>query len=294
MPELISLVLSLQPLRIPQEAASLPRWWGRAAHALLLEVAGAQDPDLAAALHEPGAPGSGSLIRPFTASTLIGRFPLQREQTYTLRFTGFCAQVSRALWEAAQTGGRLAPGAEIELDYTRFGVAAADWGESLPGEESQKATPWAANDTYQSLGAPFLLAAQTPARRLAFQFTSPTTFKSGGKHQPLPLPELVFGSLLERWNACAPVTLPPEVRRYAAECLAVSQYDLETRPVPQKDGGLRVGAVGRITYTAVNYDRYWMSALSALAAFALYGGVGAGAAQGLGQCRAVEAARRSA
>jgi CRISPR-associated endoribonuclease Cas6 len=117
------------------------------------------------------------------------------------------------------------------------------------------------------------------------QFTSPTTFKSQEKHVPVPLPELVFGSLLERWNAFAPIAFPPETRRYAAECLALARYRLSTRPVPMKSGGLRVGAVGEATYTSINYDRYWMSLMGVLAAFALFSGVGAGVSMGLGQCR---------
>ena len=101
---------------------------------------------------------------------------------------------------------------------------------------------------------------------------------------PVPLPGLVFGSLLERWNAYAPINFPQEVRRYAEECLAISQYELQTRPVPQKSRGLRVGAVGSVTYAALNYDRYWMSLLSVLAGFSLFSGLGAGTTQGLGQC----------
>jgi CRISPR-associated endoribonuclease Cas6 len=104
---------------------------------------------------------------------------------------------------------------------------------------------------------------------------------------PLPLPGLVFGSLLERWNAFAPIAFPPEARRYAEECLAVSRYELSSRPVPVKSRGLRVGGVGQVTYTALNYDRYWLSVLAVLAEFARYSGVGAGTTMGLGQCRRV-------
>ncbi len=103
-----------------------------------------------------------------------------------------------------------------------------------------------------------------------------------------PLPTLVFGSLLEKWNAYAPIAFPPEVKRFAEECLAVSQYQLSTRAVPQKSGGLRVGAVGEITYISLHYDRYWMSVIATLAAFALFSGVGASTTQGLGQCRIVD------
>jgi CRISPR-associated endoribonuclease Cas6 len=150
-----------------------------------------------------------------------------------------------------------------------------------------QASSWARIDSYQELSAPYLLSQITPARQISLQFTSPTTFKSGGKHIPLPLPELVFGSLLERWNSFATICFPSEVKRYAAECLAISRYRLSSRVVPMKSGGLRMGAVGEITYTTLNYDRYWMSVINVLAEFALYSGVGAGSGMGLGQCRRI-------
>jgi CRISPR-associated endoribonuclease Cas6 len=144
---------------------------------------------------------------------------------------------------------------------------------------------WSALTSYQDLSAPYLLARQEAPRRVTLKFTSPTCFKSKGMHVPIPTPELVFGSLLERWNTFAPVVFPPETRRYAAECLAVSRYNLSSRPVPVKSRGMRVGGLGEITYTSLVYDRYWMSVVQTLAAFALFSGVGAGTAHGLGQCR---------
>jgi CRISPR-associated endoribonuclease Cas6 len=104
-------------------------------------------------------------------------------------------------------------------------------------------------------------------------------------HIPIPLPELVFGSLLEKWNTFAPIAFPPETRRYAAECLAVSRYKLESRSVGVKGQALRMGGIGRVTYTTLNYDRYWMSLVQVLAEFALFASVGAGTTMGLGQGR---------
>jgi len=79
------------------------------------------------------------------------------------------------------------------------------------------------------------------------------------------------------------VAFPAETRRYAAECLAISRFDLTSRPVPAKRAACGWRS-GQITYATLNYDRYWMSVLHTLAAFALYSGVGAATATGLGQC----------
>lgn len=273
--DLLSLVLTLRPAAPAKSAESLPAWWGRAAHALLLRVVAAADPQLAESLH------AENNLRPFTTSTLMGRFPqggLDPQGSYTLRLTALHAGTAGILLEAAQSG-LLAPGSTIELDYLPFQVEAAAW---QPQDH-----PWAAATTYQDLSAPLLLAQQPAPRRLTLQFTSPTTFKSEGLHVPVPLPELVFGSLLSRWNSFAPIVFPPETLRYARECLAISRYRLSSRAAPLKGSGLRVGGVGDVTYVSLNYDRYWMSVTGVLAEYALFAGAGAGTTMGLGQCRAV-------
>lgn len=274
MPELYSLLLPLKPLP-DEETPDAPRpWWGRAAQALLLAVMAGRDETLAARLHD-----GGSVLRPFTVSTLLGRFQkgvLIPGQTYFLRFSAFRADVADAL-EAEAVSGALRSGQVIELDYRKFEIQ-----ESQPPP-----SVWSAVSTYQTLSAPFLLSKEEAPRRVSLELASPTTFKSGGVHAPLPTPSLVFGSLLDRWNAFAPVAFPAEVKRYAEECLAVSRYELKSRPIPQKGDGLRVGAVGHVTFTAVHYDRYWMSLIACLAEFALFGGLGAGTAQGLGQARRI-------
>jgi len=289
-PDLLSLILTLSPLPASPGAAPrlAPQWWARSAHALLLDVVRRANDVLAGELHDnPVGPPTGLLkqsptafntIRPFTVSTLVGRFagdqPIASER-YSLRLTAFHPAVAEILLAAVQSGP-LSPGQTVELDYLPFMI------------ESAPPSPWSAETTYTELSAPYLLGKTPAPRRLSLQFISPTTFKSGGMHVPVPLPGLVFGSLLERWNAFAPVSFPPEVKRYAEECLAISHYRLSSRPVPMKSGGLRMGGVGDVTYTTINYDRYWMSVLAVLAQFALFSGVGAGVASGLGQCKAEE------
>ena len=285
--DLLSVVLSLKPLQVDTNGKTLPRWWGRSAHALLLNTIRQYDPGFAEQLHAdhrpPGkdmaGPALNASVRPFTVSSLLGRFPqgaLEREQVYALRMTAFHPHLA-ALLQQAVFEGPLAAGKQIELDFLPFRIEKAYWKDSDH--------PWTGEQNYQDLGASLLLAKQAAAKRISLQFTSPTTFKSAGKNIPLPLPEMVFGSLLDRWNAYAPIVFPEEVRRYAAECLAVGRYKISTRPVPFKRGGMRIGFVGQVTFTSLNYDRYWMSLLGALASFAIFCGVGGGTSMGMGQCR---------
>ncbi len=280
---MISLVLTLKP----RQAVAAPPHLGRAAHAALLRAVDAADAALAAQLHDDNGP------KPFTCSSLMGKRAegrLDPNMSYTLRYTALTSELAEllpSLFAAtdeqrseirnAQNNGASFPKSEIELDGVLFDVT---------GTTSDASTqPWAARTTFEELSAPWLLARAEPERRVTLMFASPTTFHSGGRSVPLPQPELVFGSLLERWNAYAPVALPEETRRFAAECLAVSRYELQTRSMPFKEGSVKIGMVGQVIFAATRYDRYWQSLINLLADFALFAGVGAGVTMGMGQCR---------
>ncbi len=319
---LTSLVLQLEA----EGTAVLPASLGRAGQGLLLRLIGERDPALARALHD--AQG----LKPYTVSNLVlgkraqGVLAVEAGQRGWLRLTGLNAEVSGHLAALAAK-----PPALVELDGQPFQVGRATVD---PAEH-----PWAGQTSYQDLAAPFLLGGQErlgPAIRL--EFASPTTFRSGGHFVPLPLPELVFGSLLDRWQSFAPIALHPETRRFAAEAVGVSRYALRTRGTPlvrrggeewestgaggqggggaapagssvqaQRSGGVGgsgeivnppearkakseivntlIGFTGRAVFTALNRDRYWLSVLHLLAAFAFYSGVGYQTGAGLGQAR---------
>ena len=279
-PDLLSLVLSLRPVHALQSTPEkpLPVWWARAAYSLLLKVVSQSNERLAVELHDPDAG-----LRPFTTSTLWGystRKGLDPQHTFELRLTAIQDNLVAILLNAIDAGGLLAPGALVELDYHPFRI------EAVRTDASEH--PWAALTGYQELSAPYLLGQVIAPRQVTLQLNSPTTFKSGGMHVPYPLGGLACNSLLERWNSYAPVVFPPEVRTYAEECLAVSHYELSSRSAPTKGRGLRVGAVGTVTFTTLNYDRYWMSVIATLARFSLFAGIGAGTTMGMGQSRMLD------
>jgi CRISPR-associated endoribonuclease Cas6 len=131
------------------------------------------------------------------------------------------------------------------------------------------------------------MARDTPATRILLKFVSPTAFKARGQNLPLPLPGSVFGSLLDKWNSFAPIAMPDEVRRFADECLAISQYAGRTRALRGKEGNVQIGFVGLVRFSATNRDRYWLSLINVLADFAWYAGIGRLSTQGMGQARRV-------
>jgi CRISPR-associated endoribonuclease Cas6 len=275
MVELLSLVLNLQPLQPYPNDQPAPLWWGRAIQAAVLKTLSGLDPALNGQLHDEAG------LRPYTVSNLLGHFPkrqLDLQGEYTLRLAGLSEAVSTLLMNAT-TQGSFAPGAELELDFTPFRILAA-----ITDPQVQ---PWADQAGYASLSQALVGDGTPPGRKFQFQLASPLVFHSQDRSQPLPLPGMFFGSLLERWNAFAPIAFPPETRRYAEEMLAVSRFDLESRAIPMKSGGLRVGAVGKVQFCALNADRYWLGILHTLAAFAKFSGAGTGTTQGLGQCRSI-------
>lgn len=255
----------------PHTAARMPANLSRAAHAAILRLIDAADPPLAARIHDDDGP------KPLTVSNVLGldahgHAAVHPERDYGLRLT----LLNPAL-EALAERWHPAALAPIDLDGVLWDV------EQVTANPADH--PWAGAATYESLAAPALLAATPPPARWTFEFAAPVTFRQRGLSQPLPTADLTFGSLLDKWNAFAPLALPEEVRRFAAECIAVSRFDLASRAEPTKGGVPQVGAVGRVTYVAVNRDRYWLACIDTLARFAFYSGVGAGTARGFGRAR---------
>ena len=268
---LTSLVIELRA----HEAVTLPGHVGRASHALFLRLLAADSPERAEALH------SGEGLRPFTCSSLVGGrrqgkvMTVKPDQPCFVRFTAFEPELAGWL---ASLPGRLPE--SVELDGQPFHVVRS---ATEPAGHA-----WAAHSAYPDLSGPYLLGRQAPEPRIELDFVSPTAFHSGGRTLPLPLPDQVFGSLLDKWNAYAPVALPEETRRFAGECLALSRYRISTQVVAFKEGGLQVGFIGPVRYAALNHDRYWLSVLQTLADFAFYAGVGYQTTTGMGQVRRIQ------
>lgn len=252
----------------------LPRDLGRASHAIFLQSIAQHSPALAAQLHE------SSQTKPFTCSNLHGghrregRVFFTAGETGWLRFTGLNAEVCNVLAAIAAR-----PPAHIDLDGVIVPVTLATLDSA--------AHPFAAATTYESLGAPYLLAKAVPASRITLRFFSPSAFRAKDQNLPLPLPRSVFGSLLDKWNAFASIALPDETKRFAEECMAISRFQLRSRVWNAKQARTQIGFVGAVAFAALNRDRYWLGLMNVLADFAFFAGVGYQTTQGMGQCRRI-------
>lgn len=276
-PDLLSVVLVVKYRGDENPDRKLPSWWGRSLQALYLELINKEEPEMAQRIHDsPSGPP------PFTTSTLIGfnsQEGLKGDKAYRIRLTALNCDTAQILSASLTENGLLAEGKEFQLDYLPFQV------QEILAVDAEH--PWSGQTTYQDLSAAWLSAEKNPSRYLNFSLTSPTLFKSKGKYQPFPTPGLVVHSLLLQWNTYAPITFPDEVKRFAEKCLLIERFKLSSRGINLAPKMFRLGSVGKISFKADHYDRYWLSVLQILGSYALYAGVGKSTALGLGQARLV-------
>lgn len=270
-----ALVFALRPARRAMVAASL----GGAAHAAMLEQIAAIDPALAAQTH------GDQWARPLTVSPILGLEPegpratVTPERVYHLRVTLLSPELEALAAHWAPDGLR-----QLSLGGVLWQVEGT---ATAPAQH-----PGADRASYEQLLAAAIGGAEGPQdARWRLSFVTPMMFRQRSRCLPLPTPELVFGSLLERWNALAPQPLSEEVRRFAGESLVVNDFDLRSAGLRGKGDVPQVGAVGTCSYTATERDLYLETCLSVLARFAYYSGVGAGTARGFGQTRLLPGAR---
>ena len=273
---LVSIVLQLQSA----SNVELPAHLGRSSYTAALRLLDSATPGLGDRIHEWQG------IKPLTCSGLFGSGPtralryrrgkalIRAGETYWVRYTGLTEEVSASLIKAC-FGERPATWEAARHPFDIVG-AVCDGGLH----------EWSGNTTYQDLATAHLLGTQQERlQKVAMEFHSPTAFKSHELQVPLPLPRLVYGSLLERWNTFSPVELRAEMRAFGEYGVEISRFDLKSVLLEQKRGATRVGSVGSATYTAMDGDQYWLGLFQLLTDFALYSGVGVQTTSGMGQVR---------
>lgn len=224
---------------------SFPPTMGRAVHALCLQWMGRANEAIAADLH--------------TSSTTAFTTCLQAcsRQSYQLQIRLLDKiLLSPLLWG-------LSPdlGAEIKL-------------VAIPCRLSQQV------DLKVSSSFKTLLQVE-PQTTITLKLLSPTSFKQGKIIQPFPLPELVFGSLLRRWNQFAPAELHfPKVDWQGM----VSAYDLKTHAL-RLEGSPEIGSQGWVKYRFSDPEQARMATI--LAHYAGFAGVGRKTTMGMGQAQII-------
>ncbi|MEW6365980.1 MAG: CRISPR system precrRNA processing endoribonuclease RAMP protein Cas6 [Acidobacteriota bacterium] len=285
---------SLVVLLLPARPAVLPATLGRHAHAALLGIVKAADPELAAEMHDTESE------KPFTVSPLqgplesdgTGRVRMQVGGEYWLRFT-FLAD---ALYETVSRFFLETASAVLPLEEVTFTVMRVT-------STSSQDTKWSGFATFEKLWEE-----AKPVDGLAMRFYSPTCFRvteSRGRSRNVAEPSLwhCVQSWVSRWNRFAPPALSFERDRlleFVQQTAQLRRANIETRSL---DFGAyrKTGFVGRVEWVIgpargtsfAEVDAGEMCRqLDALASFAFYCGTGYKTTMGMGQTRRVGTARR--
>jgi CRISPR-associated endoribonuclease Cas6 len=267
---LLSTVFMLRPMA----DALLPMTLGNAWYTAVLQLVGEYDRALATQLHENDG------LKPFTTSPLQGpvtvvgkQLRVQSDQDYWVRVTSLEERLSHVLCAIESH-----PPSTIRLHDGQFRVVQVS-------SQSQD-HPWALRTPYEALYEAVLRHDPRPRSQVTMAFESPTAFRSQGQTIVFPLPRLVFGSLLNRWNHYAPLPLALELVEAFDVGIDVDRYTLKTQMQDFGRYKLQVGFVGQCTFgtrKGVAAEVVWGMRL--LAAFAFFAGVGYRTTMGMGQVR---------
>jgi CRISPR-associated endoribonuclease Cas6 len=129
-----------------------------------------------------------------------------------------------------------------------------------------------------------LLAQASDESRVVLEFCSPTSIQAKSEHLDFPLPELVFSSLVDRWNAFSEDKIPAEIKKEFKKII-ISWLRLTTEFVYYSKHRAR-GFIGKVAYTIPKTSsEETRRRINALADFAFYSGVGRNTIKGMGQTR---------
>jgi CRISPR-associated endoribonuclease Cas6 len=275
-----SLVLNLLPRSpIPQTHLS-----GRHLHALFLDLVQSIDPDLATALHQQQSE------KAFTLSPLQVEYSRNKgSDPHRLQW-----QHDRSIPAGAPCWWRI-----TLLDDGLFGKLMHLWLNLNPAQPwhvggadlqivSVLGTPqaqqsWANFATYTQLYE----QASDEERQIHWQFCTPTTFRVTQFDCALPTKELVFQSLLRRWNHYSGIPFSKNL----VEPVHPSFFDIRTEIVMDGRSKL-IGCVGDITFQILgDVEPVTIKQINTLADFALYAGIGRKTPMGMGQVRRIQPER---
>lgn len=271
MTEIAAGILRLRPV-VP---SAVPKWTGPALQAIFLKFIQEINPSLSDHLH------SGSTSRPYTVSSLLGvpsaystnepRAILTPDQIVKVRITTLSTELTHLWFDQIMPA---IDGRQINIGTAKFVI---EHGDRVPTPESRTSDN-ALVQTYSDSGAKF-------QDFFEFEFDSPTAFQSKGMLMPMPVPYLLFDSLLNRWNTFNEIKLPKDTKEFVQEQVGISRYRLETAYV-DPEGQMRrpiTGCAGSCRYVVLSEDRYWLGVLHTLAAYGRYAGVGKDTTIGMGR-----------
>lgn len=258
--------------------SSLPVVHGKWLHAAFFNEVAKLSPEMATELHEENG------IKPFTVSELE---PVNLKDIKKMREKGdscYCIEEGfRFYWRVTALNEELLRlllkirvGNEIRVNRALFVI------------ERILVSP----DDYENSGIldeNELIAQCLNVRsvtEITFCFTSPVSFHTDRQDMPLPKPELIFGSVVDKWNQCnMPIPLKrTEIIELAHSCSLVKWNGKTIRRFYGENHGI-TGFMGRFTFNLSRLQENEKRLCLLLAQFSVFSGVGRLTGQGMGQSR---------
>ncbi|MDY6781061.1 MAG: CRISPR-associated endoribonuclease Cas6 [Cyanobacteriota bacterium] len=268
-----SLILNL----VPQTQIPAHYLTGRHLHALFLTLVQSVDPELSDRLHQNKAL-KGFSLSPLQLEKTRSRSPLQWQHKRNIDAGIPC------WWRIGL------------LDDSLFGHLTPLWLQINPEQPwhlgpanlyithilgtPQSTQPWANACPYAQLYD----QASDAERNFKLEFATPTAFRQGKRDNALPTPQIVFQSLLRRWNQYSGIPFED----LPIDAIFPSQFAIETQCVEDSRSKF-IGCVGTVRYRLFgDATPTQIKQLNAIADFALYCGVGRKTPMGMGMVRRVQ------
>lgn len=273
-----SLVFNL----LPRSSIPAGNLHGKNLHALFLELVKSVDSELATILHQQSSEKAFTLSPLQIESRKIGGNQLQ-------------FQYDRAISEGTPCWWRISL-----LDETLFGKLAHLWINLNPQQSWQLGAselqvvsllgtpqanqPWANFLSYQQLYD----QASDQDRQIHFRFFTPTTFRVSEYDCALPTKELVFQSLLRRWNTYSLNPFSEDL----IHPIYPSSFKIQTAMVDDRRSRF-IGCLGDITFQILGeVEPAMIRQINTLADFAFFSGVGRKTPMGMGMVRRISSSNQ--
>lgn len=253
---------------------------GEKFQAAFLDLVSQIHPELATDLHR------GDSLRGYSIGVVWPRLHEDRSrgvQELKLRVACLDDRIYPAIAQWALAANNVA---RLRLGRAEFEVARV-----LVTPESGE--PWAGYASVEEL----IAGASDRETTVRLEFASPTSFRQGGRDEPLPLPRHVFGGLARRWNQSfgdrlkfpieSDVRSSEDFLKYVEDHIVLEHPFEFCSAVIRREGDFYLtGFVGRANYRIISRpDAAFVHDINLLANLAFFSGLGAKTSRGCGMVR---------
>ena len=138
--------------------------------------------------------------------------------------------------------------------------------------------------SYEQLYTYLVAEEPTPSREFQLNFLTPTAFSQDRGQLPLPVPELMFRSWLNRWNHFAPIYLgEDELLEYLTQGVKIKHHRIKTHNFALPKGYI-TGFTGTVTLTIPRrFDQLLANVAHLLCEYSSFASTGVKTRLGMGQ-----------